>query len=196
MIERQARRNGALDVLDRAGPLDLAKGRVNRHELVPRDDAREHDPHGLRILAPRSRDRNQRTAPDHLPAFGRHRDFEGGIPASAGAARSCLAPVMVGQDHDVGNRNEQRRNHVFGLAAIFRGRADGHGGDRSRGPARKETGKQAEVPGLAVVRASNAQRWSSVMLVVMAAVSRAVAQEDRSPALGLKGALAVGGSKN
>ena len=56
---------------------------------------------------------------------------------------------MVGQDHVVGYRNEQRRNHVFGLAAIFHGRADGHGGDRSRGPARKETGKQAEVPGLA-----------------------------------------------
>ena len=56
---------------------------------------------------------------------------------------------MIGQDHVVDNRNEQRRNDVFGLAALLSGRADGHGGDRGRGPSREETAEQAKVPGLA-----------------------------------------------
>ena len=50
-------------------------------------------------------------------------------------------------------------------------------------PERKQLNRQ-KFPASPPVRASNARRWSSVMLVVMAAVSRAVAQEDRSPALG------------
>ena len=56
---------------------------------------------------------------------------------------------MVGQDHVVGHRNEQRRNHVFGLVSLFTGRADGHGGDRGRGLARKKTGKEAKITSLA-----------------------------------------------
>ena len=50
-------------------------------------------------------------------------------------------------------------------------------------PERKQL-KRQKFPASPPVRASNARRWSSVMLVVMGAVSRAVAQEDRSPALG------------
>ena len=91
---------------------------------------------------------------------------------------------MVGQDHVVGNRNEERRNHVFGLAASSLGGQTVTAAIAAAGrPERKQENRQ-KLPASPLVRASNARRWSSVMLVVMAAVSRAVAQEDRSPALG------------
>ena len=76
------------------------------------------------------------------------RGLRGRDSGVCGRARSCPATVMVGQDHVVGNRNEERRNDVFGLGALFRGRADGHGGDRGRGPSRQETAEQTEVAGL------------------------------------------------
>ena len=134
---------------DRAGPLDLAKGRVNRHEPMPRDNAREQDRHGLRILASRRRDRHQRTAPDHLPAFGRHRDFEGGIPASAGPRVHAWRPSWSVRTMSSVTEMNSGEITYSGWPLSCRGRSDGHGGDRGRGPARKETGKQAEVPGLA-----------------------------------------------
>ena len=79
-------------VVDGAGPLDLSERRVNRHDLIPRDDARKQDRHGLRILAARSRDRHKGAPPDHLPAFGRHGDFEAGIPGSAGPCVHAWRP--------------------------------------------------------------------------------------------------------
>ena len=65
---------------------------MNRHDLILRDDAREQDRHGLRILASRGRDRHQRAPPDHFPTFGRYGDFEDGIPGSAGARVHARRP--------------------------------------------------------------------------------------------------------
>ena len=49
--ERHAFGKRRQDVVDGAGPFDLSERRVNRHELIPWDDPREQDRHGLRILA-------------------------------------------------------------------------------------------------------------------------------------------------
>ena len=97
---------------------------------------------------PRSRSTPGRPA-GSTPGIGAVRGLRGRDSGICARARSCLAAVMVGQDHVFGNRNEERRNHVFGLAALFRGRADGHGGDRGRGLAGKKTEKEAKIARLA-----------------------------------------------
>ena len=51
--QRHAVGERRLDVLDRAGPLDLAKGRMDDEELFAGNDAGQHDRHGLRVLAAR-----------------------------------------------------------------------------------------------------------------------------------------------
>ena len=122
---------------------------MNRHEMIPRNDASEQDRHRLRILASRGRDRHQRALPDHLPAFGRYGDFEDGIPAFAGPRVHAWRPSWSVRTMSSVIEMNSGEITYSGFAALFCGRADGHGGDRGRGPARKETGKQAEVPGLA-----------------------------------------------
>ena len=182
--QRYALGESRLDMLDRAGPLDLAKGRVNRHELIPRDDAREQDRHGLRILASRGRDRHQRAPPDHLPAFGRYGNFEDGIPGSAGARVHARRPSWsVRTMSSVIETKSGEMTYSGSLPSSLGGQTVTAAIAATGRPERKQL-KRQKFPASPPVRASNARRWSSVMLVVMAAVSRAVAQEDRSPALG------------
>ena len=62
-------------MLDRAGPLDLAEGGVNYHELVAGNDLREQNRRRLAVLPARRVDRNQRTATNQPPAVSRVGDI-------------------------------------------------------------------------------------------------------------------------
>ena len=66
--ERYGVGDGALDVLDRAGPFHLVQGRVDDEELVRGNGPRQEDRHGLAVLAAAVADGHERAPVDGLAA--------------------------------------------------------------------------------------------------------------------------------
>ena len=67
--QRYGGRQRLPDMLDRAGPFDLAERRMDGDQPVAGDDAGQQDRHGLAVLATAGRDRDEGAGPDHLPAL-------------------------------------------------------------------------------------------------------------------------------
>ena len=93
--QRHAVGKRALDVLHRAGPLDLAKGRMDDEELFAGNDAGQHDRHRLRVLAARGIDYDQGTGADHLLAPGRHGDI-GEVDGHGSVSRVAVRGPLPG----------------------------------------------------------------------------------------------------
>ena len=91
--------------------------------------------------------------------------------AAAAASRSWLPSVEVGQSNSRHDRHEERGNEVLVLTAVLTGGVDGDGSEgRCRFPC-EEAGDEGEILITAAGSASKARRCSSVMLVVMVAIS-------------------------
>ena len=91
--------------------------------------------------------------------------------AAAAASRSWLASVVAGQSNSRHDQHEERGNEVLVLAAVLAGQVDGDAGDGRCRFSRAEAGDEGEILIAAAGSASKARRCSSVMLVVMVAIS-------------------------
>lgn len=150
------RRRRFLDVLDGAGPFHLAERRVNRDELIARDDVREQDRHGLAVLAPGYIQGYERPLPDHLAAFGV--EFEDGaavLLAGIGSGHGGDPRVdgtvrMSGAEPRSGTRASPLRRGAFLLS-----------GRRDEGVLRGAGKLGQEREGHAYARQATAAMWSS-----------------------------------
>ena len=86
-------------MLDRAGPIDFPKGRLDDEELLAGNNSGQQDCHAPAVLAARVVDDNHRIAADRLPALGWNGDVETateGCDAAHASVPSWSVIVMVG----------------------------------------------------------------------------------------------------
>ena len=101
-VQRHTRRNRSLDVLNSAGPLDLAERRVDHDKLLAGHDSRELDRHGLAVLTAEGTDRDECAALDKITALGGEKEPRSGAgPARPSSERHRSKPAARGQRDDV-----------------------------------------------------------------------------------------------